>query len=372
MKSPVWTHLAAALFFAVAACDKQDTANPEPKPEAPPPAETAPKADPIPDGWFSLTPQLAVDDVTAAADYYVKAFGGEKIMEMPGPDGKAFHAEVKIGDSLVMIDLANDQGLPSPTKLGGTPVTLMLYVEDVDATFKAATEAGGEVEMEVADMFWGDRFGQLTDPFGHRWAVASHLEDLTDEQIKKRGELMAADAKKKRRRKKPSWKQVVGTPSESKIPKDYHSITMSLVLSDSNAAIEFYKTAFGATERSRMPTADGKIMHAEVLIGDTVLMMADEFPEQGGQSAKTLGGSPVMIHHYVEDVTAVHKAAVGAGGTSAMEVMDMFWGDRYGAVIDPTQIPWGIATHVEDITPEEMQKRAEAQFAAEAKAKKAE
>jgi uncharacterized glyoxalase superfamily protein PhnB len=366
---PTSTILAAVLLLAAAACDKQDTATPEPKPAPPQPVDPGPKADPIPAGWFSLTPQLAVPDVAAAVDYYTTAFGAQKVIQMPGPDGKPLHAEVKIGDSLVMIDLANDEGLPSPEKLGGTPVTLMLYVEDVDAAFKAAAAAGGDVEMEVADMFWGDRFGQLTDPFGHRWAVASHLEDLTDEQIQTRGELMAADAKKKRKRKTPSWKQVVGTPSESKIPKDYHSITMSLVLSDSAAAIDFYKAAFGAVERSRMPTGDGKIMHAEVTIGDTVLMMADEFPEQGGQSAKTLGGSPVMIHHYVEDVVGVHKKAVGAGGTSAMEVSEMFWGDRYGAIVDPTMIPWGLATHVEDLSPEEMDKRMKAQFAAEAQAK---
>ncbi len=352
----------ASLLLAVSACEKKDTHPPEPAP-APEPEPEAPKPDPIPAGWFSLTPQLAVPDVTAAVDYYGKAFGAEQVLVLPGPDGKPFHAEVKIGDSLVMIDVANDQGVPSPEKLGGTPVTLMLYVDDAEATFKAAIEAGGEVEVEVEEMFWGDRFGQLTDPFGHRWAVATHVEDLTDEQIQQRSELLAAAAKKKKKKSKvPVWKEVVGTPAASPRPADYHSITMSLVLDDAAKAIEFYKAAFGATERGRIPGPGGKLSHAEVTIGDTVLMMSDEFPEQGGKSAKTLGGSPVMIHHYVQDVTAVFPQAVTAGGTSVLEVQDMFWGDKYGALVDPAMIPWGLASRVEEVTPQQMAERLQAEM----------
>ena len=359
----------ASVLLAMSACEKKDTNPPEPAP-APAPEPEPPKPAPIPAGWFSLTPQLAVPDVAVAVDYYGKAFAAEQVMMLPGPDGKPFHAEVKIGDSLVMIDLANDQGVPSPAKLGGTPVTLMLYVDDADATFTTAVAAGGEVEVEVEEMFWGDRFGQLTDPFGHRWAVATHIEDLTDEQIKQRSELLAAAAKKKKKKRKvPVWKEVVGTPATSPRPADYHSVTMSLVLDDAAKAIEYYKAAFGATERGRIPGPGGKLSHAEVKIGDTVLMMSDEFPEQGGKSAKTLGGSPVMIHHYVDDVTAVFPKAVAAGGKSVLAVQDMFWGDKYGALIDPTMIPWGLATHVEDVSPQEMDARmkAEAQKAEAAK-----
>jgi uncharacterized glyoxalase superfamily protein PhnB len=199
--------------------------------------------------------------------------------------------------------------------------------------------------------------------------VATHVEDLTDEQTIKRSELLAAASKKKKKRKQPVWKEVVGTPATSPRPADYHAITMSLVLHDAAAAIEFYKAAFGATERNRIPGPGGKISHAEVKIGDSVLMMSDEFPEQGGKSAKTLGGSPVMIHHYVEDVTAVFPKAIAAGGKSVLDVADMFWGDKYGAFVDPAMIPWGVATHIEDVTPEQMNARMQAEAkAAEASA----
>lgn len=361
MTSRSWRwSIVAGVLLACAACTKKKDEPPTRPPPAPAPQPEKPKAAPIPVGWFSLTPQLAVPDVAAAVDYYTKAFAAEQVVALPGPDGALFHAEVKIGDSIVMIDLANDQGLPSPAKLGGTPVTLMLYVADVDATFGNAIAAGGEAEFEVDEVFWGDRFGQLTDPFGHRWAVATHIEDLTDAQIQERSKLLG----KRKRKGQPAWKQVAGTPANSPQPPDYHSLTMSLVLHDAASAIDYYKTAFGAAERSRILGPGGKLSHAELKIGDSLLVLADEFPEQGGKSAKTLGGSPVMIHHYVPDVNAVFARALAAGGNAVLEVKDVFWGDRYGAVIDPVMIPWGLATHIEDLTQEQMSARMKAEAGA--------
>jgi PhnB protein len=364
MTMHLWRVLAASLLLAFTGCDDGETVPPGPPEREPAPEPELPKAAPIPAGWFALTPQLAVPDVAAAVDFYVKAFAAQPLVTTPGPDGKPFHAEIKIGDSLVMIDLANEQGQPAPTKLGGTPVTLMVYVDDADAVFAAAIAAGGQSELAVEEMFWGDRFGQLVDPFGHRWAVATHIEDLTDDQVRQRSELMAKASKKKRRKNKPPvWKEVVGTPAAAKRPADYHTVTMALVLDDAALAIAFYKVAFGATERARIQGPEGKLSHAEVLIGDTILMLADEFPEQAGKSAKTLGGSPVMIHHYVTDVSAVFPRAVGAGGKSMLELQDMFWGDRYGALVDPVGMPWGLATHLEDLTPEQINARMQAEAA---------
>jgi uncharacterized glyoxalase superfamily protein PhnB len=129
-------------------------------------------------------------------------------------------------------------------------------------------------------------------------------------------------------------------------------------------AIEFYKKAFGAEELTRMPSPDGRtVMHAELQIGDSILFLADEFPEMGARSPKALGGSPVTIHLYVADVDAVFNRAIQAGATAQMPPTDMFWGDRYGKLTDPFGHVWSVATHTEDVPPEEMAKRAQAAFA---------
>ncbi len=153
------------------------------------------------------------------------------------------------------------------------------------------------------------------------------------------------------------------------IPKGFHSITPALVCKDSRKAIEFYKKAFGATEQFVMPCPDGKgVMHAELNIGDSKIMLGDENLERGCKSAETLGGSPMSIYLYVQDVDAVFKRAVAAGGTSKMPVQDMFWGDRVGTLQDPFGYSWTLATHTADLSPEEIARGAEAAFASVAKA----
>ncbi len=139
------------------------------------------------------------------------------------------------------------------------------------------------------------------------------------------------------------------------IPEDMHTLTPHLVCDGAADAIDYYKRAFGAVETARMPGTNGKLMHAMVRIGDSPLMLVDENKEWGTLSPKSLNGSPVTIHLYVTDVDAVFARAVKEGGTSRMAPMDMFWGDRYGVVIDPFGHNWSIATHVKNMTPEEMQ-----------------
>ncbi|MFQ5599822.1 MAG: VOC family protein [Candidatus Krumholzibacteriia bacterium] len=139
---------------------------------------------PIPDGFHTVTPHIVVDNASEAIDFYKKAFNAEEIMSMPAPDGKIMHALIKIGDSFVMLnDEFPDMGAKGPKSIGGTGVTLSLYVEEVDKVFERAANAGAEVVMPVADQFWGDRYGMLKDPYGHQWAVATHKSDLTHEQI---------------------------------------------------------------------------------------------------------------------------------------------------------------------------------------------
>jgi PhnB protein len=148
---------------------------------------------PIPDGYHSVIPYLIVDDANAAIDFYTRAFGATEVLRMPMGD-KIAHAEVKIGDSHVMLaDEFPERDIRGPKARGGTSSSLMVYVDDVDATFKRAVEAGATSDMDVKDQFYGDRSGSIVDPFGHKWTIATHVEDVAPEEMEQR---MAAFHKK--------------------------------------------------------------------------------------------------------------------------------------------------------------------------------
>ncbi len=153
-------------------------------------------------------------------------------------------------------------------------------------------------------------------------------------------------------------------PKVKPVPDGYHTLTPYLIVRGADKAIEFYKKAFGATERFRMPGPDGKIMHAEMEIGDSAFMLGEESLEMGSKSPQTVGGSCVGIHIYTEDVDAAFARAVKAGAKSVGPVMDMFWGDRFGKLQDPFGHTWTIATHTKDVSPEEMAQAAQTAFAA--------
>jgi PhnB protein len=148
------------------------------------------------------------------------------------------------------------------------------------------------------------------------------------------------------------------------IPEGYHTLTMSLTVEKADEAIEFYKRAFGATERVRMTAPDGSIGHAELEIGDSVIMVSDPFPQSTVRPPREVGATTASAFMYVEDVDAAFKRAIDAGATSSMDVEDMFWGDRFGTVTDPFGHVWSIATHVEDVSPEEIEERGKAAMAA--------
>jgi PhnB protein len=148
---------------------------------------------PIPEGYHTLTSYLTVDNATEAIEFYKQAFGAKERMRMEAPGGMIGHAEIEIGDSLVMLSDAFPQGTTRPPKeLGGTTAGIFMYSEDVDAAVQKAVDAGATVAMEVDDMFWGDRFGSVTDPYGHLWSIATHREDLTPEEIAERGKTAMA------------------------------------------------------------------------------------------------------------------------------------------------------------------------------------
>lgn len=144
---------------------------------------------PIPDGYPRVTPYLIVDDGAAAIDFYTEVFGATERMRMAAPDGKIGHTEFEIGDSVIMLaDEFPDMDALSPKSVGGSPVTLHLYVEDVDATFAKAIAAGATEIEAVSDKFYGDRSGQFTDPWGHKWNVSSHVEDVPPDEMARRAE----------------------------------------------------------------------------------------------------------------------------------------------------------------------------------------
>ena len=153
---------------------------------------------PIPKGYHSVTPYLTVNNGAAAIEFYKKAFGAQEVVRMDGPPGKIGHAELRIGDSVVMLaDEFPGAGSRSPQSLGGTCAGIFLYVQDVDKAFQQAVDAGAKVEMPLADMFWGDRYGKLSDPFGHSWSLATHKEDVAPEEMKKRAQKAMAEMAQK-------------------------------------------------------------------------------------------------------------------------------------------------------------------------------
>jgi PhnB protein len=146
---------------------------------------------PIPDGYHSVTPYLIIRGAAQAMEFYSKAFGAKEQFKMPGPDGKIGHAEMRIGDSVIMLADENpNMGHKSPATLGGSPISILLYVEDCDATFNQAVKAGGQVERPLANQFYGDRTGGVKDPFGFSWYIATHVEDVSPDEMERRAKEM--------------------------------------------------------------------------------------------------------------------------------------------------------------------------------------
>jgi PhnB protein len=142
---------------------------------------------PIPDGYPRISPYLSVDGASAAIEFYGSVLGATERMRMPAPDGRIGHAELQIGDSVVMLaDEYPEMGIRGPKAIGGSPVTLSVYVEDVDDVFQRALDAGAKAVRPVEDQFYGDRSGQFEDPFGHRWSVSTHVEDVPPDEMAKR------------------------------------------------------------------------------------------------------------------------------------------------------------------------------------------
>jgi|SRR5205814_509643 len=149
---------------------------------------------PVPDGYTAVTPYITLKNAAAAIEFYKKAFGAEEAMRFNTPDGKIAHAEIRIGGAAIMLSEESPQwNALSPQTIGGTATSLMLYVKDADAVFKRAVEAGATATMPVADQFYGDRCGNIVDPFGHKWSIATHIEDVSHEEMGRRMAKMFAE-----------------------------------------------------------------------------------------------------------------------------------------------------------------------------------
>ncbi|MGB8655683.1 MAG: VOC family protein [Candidatus Acidiferrales bacterium] len=281
----------------------------------------------------AVVPYLVVKDAEAAIEFYKRAFDAVEIMRLNGPGTRIGHAELRIGGAVIMLsDEFPDFGSLSAQTLGGSPVKIHLSVGDVDAVAQRAVAAGAKVLRPVADQFYGQRSGQLGDPFGYVWIVSTHQEDVSAEEMQRRMDAMTGGATAAETAKPTRW----ASPT-AYIRAGFHTVTPYLIVPGAAKLMDFMKEALSATEMFRIarPGSD-LIMHAEAKVGDSMVEMADandEFPP-----------TPAALHLYVPDVDRVYARAMDAGATSLAAVADQEYDERSGGVKDVSGNYWYIAT----------------------------
>jgi PhnB protein len=273
----------------------------------------------------TASPELRLKNAAAAIDFYKKAFGARELMRFEG-HGRVAHAEIQIGNSIIMLgEEAPDYGYPGPETLGGSPLRMHLYVDDCDVWVDRAVAAGARIVMPVADQFYGDRSGQVADPFGFTWTIATRKLDMSIDEMHQR---MAAMEREQGERRAPSY-----------IREGFLTVTPYLVATDAPTLIQFAKDVFGAEETMRAIGSAGGI-HAEVRIGDSMVMMGGGAPDLAWRGESR----PTALHVYVEDVDAAYARALRAGGISIQPPADHEYGERGASVKDAFGNHWYIAT----------------------------
>jgi PhnB protein len=270
----------------------------------------------------AAAPALRIRNAAAAMQFYKDVFGATEIMRFE-VEGHIAHAEIEIDNSLIYLgEEVADLGYPSPQTLGGTPIAMHLYVDDVDAVVARAVAAGATIFKPVADEFYGDRVGQIVDPFGFAWSVATRKEDLSVDEMYRRFATLQGEP---------------GAPAKRAVREGFHTVTPYVVVQDAPALIDFAARVFGAEETGRFVGAG---LHAEVRIGDSMLMVGGGMPDRpySGQQWTT------AFHIYVTDTDAVYKRALEAGATSIGEPTDQPYGERSAGVKDGFGNVWYIAT----------------------------
>jgi PhnB protein len=296
----------------------------------------ASKPAPNPQTRQTATPYLAVQDASAAIDFYKKVFGAVEMMRLVGPDSKIGHAEIRIGNSTIFLsDEYPDYGAVSPQSLGGSAVKINLYVDSVDEVAGRAVAAGAKVVQPVQDQFYGERSGQFEDPFGYTWIISTAIEEVSAAEMQRRFDaIMTQSPDAAHGEKSP--------PPVKPIPAGFHSVTPYLIVPEASRLMEFIKKAFGAEEKLRVHVPGSeKIMHAELKVGDSMIEMADASPEHPAM--------PYSIHFYVPNADAAYERALFAGGKSRRAPEDTSYGDRSAAVNDPFGNAWFIATRIKDV-----------------------
>ncbi|HEY2011982.1 MAG TPA: VOC family protein, partial [Bryobacteraceae bacterium] len=261
----------------------------------------------------TATPRLRIKNVAAAIDFYKKAFGATELMRFD-VGGQVAHAEIMIGNSMVMLgEEAVEYGYPGPETLGGSPVIMHLWSDDVDRAVEQAVAAGARLAMPVSDQFYGDRTGHVLDPFGYTWGIATRKEELSLEEMHRR---LAA--------------QEPPRPPVDPVRKGFRTLTPYLIARDAAGLIEFVKKVFDAEEQFRAIGSAGGI-HCEVRLGDSMMMIG------GGGPGLSFSGNdqPMAFHVYVRDTDAIYQRALDAGSTSLQAPADQFWGERTANVRDP-------------------------------------
>lgn len=277
----------------------------------------------------SMTLYMCVANANAAIEFYRDAFGARELSRLSEPDGKVGHAELQIGNTVLMIsDEYPDYGALSPQTIGGSPVRMHLDVIDVDAFSERAIKAGATLVRPIEDQFYGDRSGQLADPFGYTWVVSTHQKDVSIEDMQKEFDKFSQE----RARKNANEAFYVKEPEMRR--ENRHAVTPYITVHQPAELIEFVTEAFGAIEHFRA-TGSARGMHAEVSIGDSVVMI-------GG--AEHIEPQPTAIHLYVPDVDEAYERALKAGAKSLMPVADQPYGERSGGVEDAQGNRWYIAT----------------------------
>ncbi len=276
----------------------------------------------------SVSLYMCISGASAAIDFYREAFGAKELSRLVEPGGKIGHAELQIGNTVLMIsDEYPDYGALSPKTIGGSSVRIHLDVTDVDSFAERAINAGATLVRPVADQFYGDRSGQLADPFGYTWIVSTHQKDVPVEEMQKE-----LDKWVQERSAKKSDETGINEPKMRR--ENRHAVTPYITVHKPAELIDFVTQSFGAIEHFRATGSAGG-MHAEVSIGDSIVMI-------GG--AEHIEPMPTAIHLYVPDVDQAYERALEAGAKSLMPVTDQPYGERSGGVEDSYGNRWYIAT----------------------------
>ncbi len=282
----------------------------------------------------TAVPYLCAKNAAAAIDFYKKAFGATESFErMISPDGRVGHAEFRIGEATLMIsDEYPEINVLSPETLGATPVMIVLTVENADAVVEQAVAAGAKVLLPVEDQPYGRRSGKILDPFGFRWDVGTPIRSAAQPERNREESRRPGMESKARRAETPK--------TVNYIREGFRAVSPYILVGGAAKFIEFMKEAFGAEERGRVPMPNGKIMHAEVRLGDSTIEMSD--------GNEQYGPSPVTIHLTVPDAEGAYRRALKAGATSLYEPATQFWGENESGVRDPFGNEWYITSPSEE------------------------